>query len=108
MLFSDKISVVIFDAFLMLFCYQKWWFFGTFWPNLEVLEGGGLQDPPWGGFGSPFGVPREGLGVDLGCPGEALGAILAALGVTLAALGAILMVSGGIWEPPGAQVSKNT
>ena len=88
--------------------YQKLWFFGTFWYNLEVLEGGGLQDSPWGRFGGAFGVPRGGLGVDLVCPGEALRVILGALGVTLAALGAIFMVSGGIWEPPGAHGSKNT
>ena len=98
MFFSDEISVVISDAFLMPFCYQKWWFSGTFWRNLEVLEGGGLQGPPWGRFGGAFGVPRGCLGVDLGCTGEALGAILAALGVILVSLGV----------SPGAQVCKNT
>ena len=108
MIFSDEISVVIFNQFMMPFWYQERWFFGTLSGNLEVLEGGGLQDPPWGRFGCAFGVPRGGLGVDLGCPGEALGAILGALGVTLAVLGCILIVSGGIWEPPGTQDSKNT
>ena len=73
-----------------------------------VLGGGVLQDRPWDRFWGAFGVPRGGLGLHWGCPGEALGAILAALGVTLAALGAIFMVSGGICEPPGAHVSKNT
>ncbi len=72
-----------------------------------VLEGGGLQDLPWDRFWDPFGVPRGGLGVDLGCPGEALGAIWTALGLILDTLGVILMVSVGICEPPGAQGSKN-
>ena len=52
-------------------------------------------------------MPRGGLGLHLGCPGEALGAIWAALGLILGTLGVILMVSGSIWEPPGAQGSKN-
>ena len=72
-----------------------------------VLGGGGLQDPPWGRFWGAFGVPREGLGVHLGCSGEALGAIWAALGLIFGTLGVILMVSGRIWEPPGGQSSKN-
>ena len=61
-----------------------------------VLGGGGLQDRPWDRFWGAFGVPRGGLGLHWGCPGEALGAIWAALGLILGTLGVILMVSGSI------------
>ena len=83
----------------------------VFWYFLVKFEGFGERGAPGPSLGSIWGCiwgARGGLGVNLGCPGEALGAIWAALGLILGTLEVILMVSGGIWEPPGAQVSKNT
>ena len=84
MLFSDEISVVIFDAFLMLFCYQKWWFFWYFLEKFGGFGGRGAPGPSlgsiwgciWGAQGGSWGrlgVPRGGLGSHFGCFGGHFG-----------------------------------
>ena len=80
MFFSGEISVVIFDAFLMPFCYQKSMKNCGFW----TLSGDILWF--WEEVGSRTLLGID-FGVHLGCPGEVLGSTWGAQGM--------------LWEPFG-------